>query len=194
MTELSLNPQKIDQLKQTLGTEFRIKLLVACDQKNGIGIDNGLPWHLPNDLKFFKQKTTQQVIVMGRNTYESIGKPLPNRCNIVVSSNLEFQKKIKETYVENACTVVSNLADAFVLASKKTTNQSVYVIGGGSIYHQTIDLATDLYVTQVETTVKADCFFPSIDMGMWDIKSTEPYTKDERHAYNFAFVHYTRRQ
>ena len=151
---------------------------------NGIGADNQLLWHLPKDLKYFKETTTDHPIIMGRKTYESIGKPLPNRTNIVVSK--------RKDWFEEGILVVGSVKEALKFAKKM--NENIFVIGGGNIYEQTIDLADKLQVTLVKTQSKAEVFFPKINLKVWDKTAEICHEKDDKNEYDFCFQTYERKE
>ncbi len=151
---------------------------------NGIGADNQLLWHLPKDLKYFKETTTDHPIIMGRKTYESIGKPLPNRTNIVVSK--------RKDWFEEGILIVGSVKEALKFAKKM--NENIFVIGGGNIYEQTIDLADKLQVTLVKTQSKAEVFFPKINLKVWDKTAEICHEKDDKNEYDFCFQTYERKE
>lgn len=154
-----------------------ITIIAAIGKNNELGKDNQLLWHLPNDLKHFKKLTSGHPIIMGRKTYESLGKPLPNRTNIVVSR--------KEDWFEEGILIVPSLKEAIKHA--KRIDEQIYIIGGGNIYEQTIDLADKLEITQVNFSTEADTFFPKIDEKKW-LKTDETcHPKDEKHDYEYCF-------
>ena len=160
-----------------------ITIIAAIGKNNELGKDNQLLWHLPADLKHFKNLTSGHPIIMGRKTYESIGKPLPNRTNIVVSR--------KENWFEEGILIVPSLKDAIKHAKK--INENIFIIGGGEIYHHTIDMADRLEITQVNHQTDADVFFPKIDEKN-GIKTDEiHHPKDENHAYDFYFQTWERK-
>lgn len=150
----------------------------------GIGADNQLLWHLPKDLKYFKETTTDHPIIMGRKTYESIGKPLPNRTNIVVSK--------RKDWFEEGILIVGSVKEALKFAKKM--NENIFVIGGGNIYEQTIDLADKLQVTLVKTQSKAEVFFPKINLKVWDKTAEICHEKDDKNEYDFCFQTYERKE
>ncbi|MCW0486110.1 dihydrofolate reductase [Riemerella anatipestifer] len=159
-------------------------IIVAMGKNNEIGFNNQLLWHLPKDLKHFKNLTSGHPIIMGRKTYESIGKPLPNRTNIVVSQ--------KKDWFEEGILIVGTLKEAIKFAKK--IDENIFIIGGGSIYEQTIDQADRLEVTLVDTTLKADTFFPKINPKEWLKIDEICHEKDEQNPYNFCFQTYERVQ
>ena len=161
-----------------------ITIIAAIGKNNELGKDNQLLWHLPEDLKYFKKMTLEHPIIMGRKTYESLGKPLPNRTNIVVSR--------KEDWFEEGILIVPSIKDAIKHAKK--INEQIFIIGGGNIYEQTIDLADCLKITQVDFQTKADAFFPKIDENIWQKTDEIHHPKDEKHAYDFSFQTWERRK
>jgi dihydrofolate reductase len=154
-----------------------LTIVVAMGQKNEIGFENQLLWHLPKDLKHFKELTFGHPIIMGRKTYESIGKPLPNRTNIVVSR--------KANWFEEGILIVGSIKEAIKFAKK--IDENIFVIGGGNIYEQTINLADKLVITSVKTDLKADTFFPKIDEKIWQKTEEICHEKDEKNPYDFCF-------
>lgn len=159
-----------------------IALIVAIDQNNAIGKDNQLLWHLPKDLSFFKNVTSGNAIIMGRKTFESIGKALPNRRNIVISTQKDLQYAGAE--------ITSTLNAAIELVG----NADGYIIGGGSIYQQSLTLVDRLYITKVAANFEADTFFPTINWDEWTLVSKEDHPADEKHAYAFSFCIYDKKQ
>ena len=158
-----------------------IALIVASDQNNAIGKDNQLLWHLPKDLSFFKNVTSGNAIIMGRKTFESIGKALPNRRNIVISTQKDLQYAGAE--------ISSSLNAAIELVG----NADGYIIGGGSIYQQSLTLVDRLYITKVAANFEADTFFPTINWDEWTLVSKEDHPSDEKHAYAFSFCVYDKK-
>lgn len=154
-----------------------ITIIAAIGNKNALGKDNQLLWKLPKDLKHFKTLTENHPVVMGRKTYESIGKALPNRTNIVVSR--------KENWFQEGILIVSTLKEALKFAKK--INEDFFVIGGGEIYKQTIEVADRLEITQVNGDFEADTFFPKIDPKIWQKIDEECHSKDDKNDYDFCF-------
>ena len=148
-----------------------------------IGADNQLLWHLPKDLKHFKEITSGHPVIMGRKTYESIGKPLPNRTNIVISR--------KTDWFEEGILIVGSIKEALKFAKK--IDEDIFIIGGGNIYEQTIDLADKLEVTVVDAELKADTFFPEINAKNWQKTDEICHEKDEKNSYDFCFQTYLRK-
>lgn len=160
-----------------------ITIVVAMGLDNEIGADNQLLWHLPKDLKHFKELTSEHPIIMGRKTYESIGKPLPNRTNIVISR--------KKDWFEEGILIVGSVKEAVKFAKK--IDDQVFIIGGGNIYEQTLDLTDKLEVTLVQTKLKADTFFPIISPKIWDKTDEICHKKDEHNEFDFCFQTYERK-
>ncbi len=154
-----------------------ITIIVATDQQNGIGANNQLLWHLPADLKFFKQTTTGHTIIMGRKTFDSIGKPLPNRQSLVIS-------KQQNLIIEGA-QVFNAMADA--LAACNAENE-VFIIGGAEIYKLALPLANKIYLTKVNGVFNADVFFPKILATEWKETELTFYPKNEKNAFDFTLI------
>lgn len=161
-----------------------ITLVVAMGLKNEIGAHNKLLWHLPTDLKHFKELTSGFPIIMGRKTYESLGRPLPNRTNIVVSRN--------QNWFEEGILIVGSLKEALKFAKK--IDENIFVIGGGTIYEQTIGLADKIEVTLVKTELEAEVFFPEIDEKIWTKTRETCHEKDDRNEYDFCFQTFERKE
>lgn len=157
-----------------------LSLIVATDRNNGIGIDNTLPWRLPEDLAFFKRTTSGHAIIMGRKTFDSIGRPLPNRRNIVVTRNPDWAHE----GVERA----GSLDEAVRLAG----DAEVFVIGGAQIYVDAIRVADRLIVTEIDAGYDCDAFFPAIDPAIWTSVSREPHHSADN-GWDYSFVIYRRR-
>lgn len=155
-------------------------IVVAMGEKNEIGFENQLLWHLPKDLKHFKDLTSGHPIIMGRKTYESIGKPLPNRTNIVVSR--------KKDWFEEGILIVGSIKEAVKFAKK--IDEEVFIIGGGNIYEQTMDVVDKLEVTLVKADLKADTYFPKIDPKVWKKVGEVCHEMDEKNQYDFCFQTY----
>jgi dihydrofolate reductase len=159
-----------------------IILIAAAAENNALGKDNQLLWHLPDDFKRFKQVTTGHHIIMGRKTFESFPKPLPNRTHVVITRQKNYQP--------DGCIVVDSLQKAIAACPK---NQDSFVIGGGEIYKLAMPVADKIDLTRVHTTLDADTFFPEIDPGQWRLVMSEFHAKDERHAYDFTFEQFLRK-
>lgn len=161
-----------------------INIIVAKAENNVIGNKNQLIWHLPNDLKRFKQLTTGHPIIMGRKTFESIGKPLPNRTNIVITRNT--------VWTAEGIVTVHSLEDAIQLASR--SDSEIFIIGGGNIYQQALKLADVLEVTEVHQDFDGDAHFPEIDLNQWQETFREKHPTDEKHSIEYSFVTYIRKK
>ena len=159
-----------------------ITIIVAMGKNREIGADNQLLWYLPKDLKHFKELTSGHPIIMGRKTYESIGKPLPNRTNIVISR--------KNDWFEEGILIVGSIKEAIKFAKK--IDEKIFIIGGGNIYEQTIDLADQLEITSVDATLEADTYFPKIDEKIWRKTDEICHEKDEKNQFDFCFQTFER--
>lgn len=159
-----------------------MKVIVAKASNNVIGDKNNLIWHLPNDLKHFKNLTTNHPIVMGRKTYESLGRPLPNRTNIIITRDQQF--------TDDHVIITYSLDQA--IAKAQEINEDYFIIGGGEIYKQALRIADELYITEVHHEFDGDTFFPEIDEEMYEEVSREHHNKDEKHPYAYSFVKYVR--
>jgi dihydrofolate reductase len=155
-----------------------IKIIVATSKNNVIGNNNSLIWNLPADLKRFKELTTHNNIVMGRKTYESIGRALPNRRNIIVTRDKDYN-------VDN-CDVVNSIEEALLLC-----NNDCFIIGGGEIYKQTLPIADMIYLTEINSIFEGDTFFPTIDND-WVEVSRESFETEE--GLGYSFINYERFQ
>ena len=155
-------------------------IVVAMGEKNEIGAGNQLLWHLPKDLKHFKELTSGYPVIMGRKTYESIGKALPNRTNIVISR--------KKNWFEEGILIVGSIKEAVKFAKK--IDENVFIIGGGNVYEQTMEIADRLEVTLVKAELKADTFFPKIDPKIWKLSEEVFHEKDDKNQYDFSFQTY----
>ncbi len=155
---------------------MNINTIVATGKNREIGKDNQLLWRLSDDLKLFKQTTLNHTIIMGRKTFESIGKALPKRRNIVISRN--------KNYEATGCELVNSLNEAFDLCKEE---KEVFVIGGGSIYEQALPLTQTLYISEVNGCFDAEVFFPEINENEWKLSHSEQYPKNEKNEYAFTF-------
>lgn len=162
-----------------------ISMIVAVAENGVIGKNNDLPWHLPDDLKFFKNTTKGHVILMGRKCFESFGRPLPHRTNIIITRNKE--------YSQEGTLVVHSLDEAFKVAREKE-EEEVFVCGGEEIYRQSMDQADKLYLTRIHADVDGDVYFPDFDQEQWQLISEEYHPADEKHVYDFTFKTYTRKR
>ncbi len=159
-----------------------ISLVVAISSNRAIGKDNQLLWHLPADLKHFKQLTSGHTILMGRKTFESIGKPLPNRRNIVISR--------QEALFFSGAEVVSSLEKALELTKDE---KEVFIIGGAEIYQLALPIATTIYLTEVEATYEADAFFPVLPDDEWKLLHKAAHSPDEKNNLPYTFCVFQRK-
>lgn len=159
-----------------------ISIIAAVGQNRAIGKDNKLLWHISADLKKFKSLTTGHAIIMGRKTFESIGKPLPNRTNIIVSRN--------ENYKIDGCITLNSLDNALKQAKDES---EVFIIGGGELYKQALPLAHKMYLTMVFDDFDADTFFPEFDEDEWIVLNEIVVLPDESNSYHYAFKEYQRK-
>jgi len=161
---------------------MKIILIAAISENNALGKDNKLLWKLSADLAVFKKLTTNNIILMGRKTFDSIGKALPNRINMVLTKNKYF-------YEDNVVSV-DGIKKAFELA--REYNKDLYIIGGGQIYEMAMDWVDEMYITHVKCTIDADTFFPEINKINWDATLYHSQQKDEKNEFDFDVIHYTK--
>lgn len=159
-----------------------LTLIAAAAENNALGKDNDLVWHLPDDFKRFKQITSGHYIIMGRKTFESFPKPLPNRTHVIISR--------QKDYTAEGCIVVNSLDDAIAACPQ---DEEVFIIGGGEIYRQSIERADKIELTRVHTSVEADAFFPEIDSNEWELVNEDYHPKDDRHKFDFTYKTYIKR-
>lgn len=155
-----------------------ISCIVAVANDGVIGKDNDIPWYLPADLQYFKRRTIDHHIIMGRNCYNSIGRPLPKRTNIIVTRDIFF--------ISSNCLVTNNIPDALQMAHQ-AGEEEVFIIGGGQIYEQTKELWDRLYITEVDLSVEGDVFFPELDWAQWKEISSEFHNKNDKNEYDYTF-------
>ncbi len=158
-----------------------LSLIVAMDQDRVIGRDNALPWHLPADLAHFKRATLGKPVVMGRKTHASIGRPLPGRRNLVVTSNPDYDAP--------GCEIVAGI-DAALAACDDT--EEIMLIGGATLYAQTLARADCLYVTLIHHRFDGDTRFPEFDAGAWRVENRQDFAPDHNNPYPFSFIKFTR--
>ncbi len=159
-----------------------LSLIAAVSENNVIGNNNNLVWHLPADLKRFKQITSGHYVIMGRKTYESVGKPLPDRTNIIVTTNDKFTAE--------GCIVVHSIKEALEYSKEQ---DEVFILGGGNIYEQTIDIADKIYLTRIHGKFNGDTFFVNINVQVWLVESEELHQPDEKNSYAYTFINYIRK-
>jgi dihydrofolate reductase len=160
-----------------------LTLIAAASENNALGKDNDLVWHLPDDFKRFKSLTSGHYIVMGRKTFESFPRPLPNRTHVIITRQ-------KDYFVPEGCIVANSLNNAIELCPE---NEEIFIIGGGQIYKQSIEIADKIELTRVHTTVEADAFFPEIDESIWEVIQSEYHPKDEKHEHDFTYLTFVKR-
>jgi len=161
-----------------------ISAILAVSNNGVIGIDNQLPWKLSDDLKFFKKTTLNSYIIMGRKSYESIGRPLPNRTNVIISRNLEYKTE--------GCIIVHSIQEAINLA-QRNNQKEIFIIGGATIYEQSINWIDRFYISRVDCEIKNGTAFFSMDLlNTWKKISSEKYLKNEKNEFDFEVNIYER--
>ena len=156
-------------------------LIAATSQNNALGKDNKIIWHLPDDFKRFKELTSGHHIIMGRKTFESFPKPLPNRTHVVITR--------QKNYNPEGCIVVNSIEEAFEICPK---SEDVFLIGGAEIYKLGLPFTDKIELTYINETFEADAFFPEIDFSEWKLNNEEFHPKDEKHAHDFSFQTYNK--
>jgi dihydrofolate reductase len=171
----------------------RLSIIVATDANRGIGINNTLPWHLPEDLAHFKRTTSGHPIIMGRKTFDSIGRPLPNRRNIVITRNREWQHPGVESVgsIAEAAGLAATLLSSGDVASTSAATEA-FIIGGAQVYAEALLLADRLIVTEIAKRFDCDAFFPAIDLNFWRETAREAH-HSVNGAFDYAFVTYEKR-
>jgi dihydrofolate reductase len=165
-----------------------ISLIVAATTNNVIGKDNQLLWHLPNDMKFFKNTTWGMPVIMGRKTFEALsGEPLPGRFNFVITRHKDWRPRREKVQV------VYDLRAALEMA-KETDSKEAFVIGGGQVYAEAMPLADKIYMTRIHTVLEGDTYFPIIDEKDWQLVSNLDFQPDEKHAYAYSFQLWQRKK
>ncbi|WP_305856192.1 dihydrofolate reductase [Balneatrix alpica] len=167
---------------------MRLAAIVAVSNNLVIGRNNALPWYLPEDLKYFKQVTLGKPVIMGRKTYDSIGRPLPGRCNIVITANPHWQAA--------GVKVVHSLAAAISLAEAEcliTGAEEAMIMGGAQLYAEALPQVERLYLTQVEAEVEGDAFFPALDWQHWQLLQQQDHAPSGANPYPYSFRVYQRR-
>jgi dihydrofolate reductase len=160
-----------------------ISAIVACAKNGVIGKDNEIPWYLPADFAYFKRTTINHHIIMGRNCFESIGRPLPKRTNIVITRN--------PFYIASGCLMVNSIVEGLKTAENNGETEA-FIIGGGEIYKQSVDLWDRLYLTEVDLDTEGDVFFPKLDMSEWQLVSAEQHSKNEKNEFDYVFKVFNR--
>jgi dihydrofolate reductase len=162
-----------------------ISSIVATAHNNVIGKDNLIPWYLPADLKYFKKITTGHHVIMGRNCFVSIGKPLPNRTNIIITRDPFF--------ISSNCLIARSVKEALEMALENGESEA-FIIGGGQIYEQTVHYWDKLYLTEVDLQVDGDILFPSIAYEEWTLISEECHEKDDKNEFDYCFKIYDKKE
>lgn len=162
---------------------MRISIIAAMAANRTIGLENRLPWHLPDDLKRFKTLTMNHHIVMGRKTYDSIGKPLPGRSTIIVTRNMD--------YAVPGCVAVNSLDAALTVSF---SDEEVFFVGGADLYRQALPIANRIYLTEIHRVFDGDAFFPEFDMSQWSETSREQHRTDGGNGFEYHYVIYDRKQ
>ncbi len=160
-----------------------VSIIVAASQNDVIGNDNKLPWHLPADMKYFKTVTTGHCIIMGRKTFEALGKPLPNRTNIIITRQEDFSAQ--------GCVVVNDIKHAIDYA-KSTGDTECFIIGGGDVFVQSLIWAERIYLTRIAHKFEGDTFFTKPDSDDWELVKEERHTPDEKNKFSYSFQVYDR--
>ncbi|WP_440895688.1 dihydrofolate reductase [Amphibacillus sp. Q70] len=161
-----------------------ISMIFAHDQNYLIGKDNWMPWNIPNDLGYFKAMTTGKTIIMGRKTFESFGKPLPNRHHLILTRNQDYQAE--------GCEVFHEIQELLDYADKRP-DEEIVVIGGAEIYQLFLPVADRLYITYIDETFEGDTYLPKIDLTKWRLTSKEKGIKNEENPYDYYFLQYDRK-
>lgn len=162
-----------------------IKIIMAAKASNNIiGKNNELVWHLPADLKFFKQTTSGHTLIMGRKTFESLSNPLPNRNSWIITRNKDYHRE--------GITIFHSLEGA-IKAGEDQGLKTIFILGGGEIYRQSMDIADKMIITEVHQNFEGDTYFPEIDPVVWQEVSREEHKADLKNKYDYAFVHYERK-
>ncbi|WP_373896134.1 dihydrofolate reductase [Virgibacillus natechei] len=161
-----------------------ISFMLAMDRNRVIGLNNDLPWHLPKDFRFFKERTSGHTVIMGRKTYDSLDGALPNRKNVVVTrKNMTFPEDVE---------VITDLKK-IPEWNKSNPNEELFVIGGGNIFKQVLPYADRMYITFIDETFDGDAFFPEFNEEEWNITSREKGEKDDKNPYDYYFLQYDRK-
>jgi dihydrofolate reductase len=161
-----------------------ISTIVAKAKNNVIGKDNDIPWYLPADLKYFKKITTGHHILMGRKCFQSIGKPLPKRTNVIITQNPFF-------LVSN-CYIANSVEESLQIAHDNGEEEAM-IIGGGQIYELTKHLWDRMYITEVEAEIDGDIYFPVMNMENWELSSKKDHKKDEKNEFDYSFQVYNKK-
>ena len=163
------------------GTRMILSIIVAIANNRVIGLNNQMPWHMPADLAWFKKNTLNKPVIMGRKTFESIGRPLPNRHNIVISRQANNKASINPNV-----TWVQSIDEAISLVNKQQVEEA-FIIGGGNIYNQVLPLVNRLYLTHIDAQLEGDTYFPNYSQTSWRQIYLEEHKADENNRYDYQF-------
>jgi len=161
-----------------------VSSIVAVSKNRVIGKNNGMPWHLPKDMRYFKRTTINHHVIMGRKNFEAMGNPLPKRTNIIVTRD--------PFYVSSSCLVAHSIEEALTIAFDNG-EEEVFIIGGGEIYKQSMDFWDRLYITEIDEDVEGDIYFTDPDYSKWELTSNVEHKKDDDNPFDFAFKVYDRK-
>lgn len=162
-----------------------ISCIVAIGKNNVIGLNNKMPWHIPEDLKYFKKTTTGHCVILGRKNFDSIGRPLPQRTNIIITRNKSF--------FHSGCITAESIEKALSIALETGENEA-FIIGGAEIYKQTIEYWDKLYLTEIDAFFEGDTFFPDLDFSEWIMEKEQTVLKSDSNPYNLTFRIYRRKR
>jgi dihydrofolate reductase len=160
-----------------------LSIICAMDENRLIGCDNALPWHMPADFAWFRKNTLGKTVVMGRKTYESIGKPLPDRRNIIITRDSNYQM--------DGCEICASIDEALAVTENE---EEIMLIGGASLYQQTISQADKLYITEIHSIFEGDAWFPAIETSLWNESWRKSHAADEKNPHSFSFVIYEKKR
>ncbi len=176
-----------DSQNAPLGVGVTISLIVAASSNNAIGKDNKLLWHLPIDLKFFKNTTWAMPVIMGRKTFESVGsKPLTGRTNIIISRQSDLKSEYDNVWFANSL-------EHAIEEAKKLQTKEIFIAGGSQIYELAMKMATRIYMTRVHAHIDGDAFFPEFNVEEWNLTNNNDFMADEKHAYSFSIQQWDRK-
>lgn len=162
---------------------MKVTAIAAMSKNRVIGSNNGIPWYLQEDFRFFKRTTLNHPIIMGRKTFESIGKPLPKRTNMVVTKN--------PFYISSGIVILHSLEAALEMANNHG-EEEVFIIGGGTIYQQSLPFLDSIYLTEVQTELEGDTFFPELNFNNWKVSEILSHKKDSKNDFDFIIKRYER--
>jgi len=167
-------------------TGMKISIIAAMGENRAIGFKGQIPWRLPADFKWFKDHTMGHSVIMGSKTFESMGKPLSSRTNIVLTRDAD--------YVAEGSLVAHTINEAIEIAKRMPGSDEIFICGGGQVYALALPLADAMYLTEVHSTFEGDAFFPEFDEDEWELAAVEKHQKDEKNAFDFDFLTYRRKR